>query len=267
MPPRWKKNHNMKSWTIIKILILVNCLRFASTQSCPGGQRARREFRDMTVQEWAEFRTGILRLQQDGTWARLANQHGQFLRTAHDGGQFLPWHREYLLRVENELIRVNPNIRGLPYWNSAADSNAPHRSPLWTQNYLGGSTVSNNRPTCIPNGPFASFRRPDGRCITRGFSVAEGFTTNENGRVNMRLNSWQELMGFVDRYPTFGEFAYFLENFAHNYPHLWVGGYLGTMSLISDSAFDVAFILHHAFFDYIYHIWQQRHGFDTYQET
>lgn len=61
---------------------------------------------------------------------------------AHSGPVFLPWHRMYLIRLEQELQRVlRDDSFGLPYWDWAADGELPNSSQwqtqLWTANFIG----------------------------------------------------------------------------------------------------------------------------------
>ena len=61
---------------------------------------------------------------------------------AHSGPIFLPWHRMYLIRLEEMCQQVlgDPSF-GLPYWDWAADGELPAhdqwRTDLWSSDYLG----------------------------------------------------------------------------------------------------------------------------------
>ena len=69
---------------------------------------------------------------------------------AHSGPIFLPWHRMYLVRLEQELQRVlNDPEFGMPYWDWAADgelaAEMQWRTDLWTADGIGearGSVTS-----------------------------------------------------------------------------------------------------------------------------
>jgi tyrosinase len=61
---------------------------------------------------------------------------------AHSGPIFLPWHRMYLIRLEQEIQRVlGDSAFGLPYWDWAADGELPTvdqwQTQLWDHNHLG----------------------------------------------------------------------------------------------------------------------------------
>jgi len=67
---------------------------------------------------------------------------GQAANRAHGGPIFLPWHRLFLLRLEEvlQIVLGDPNF-GLPYWDWAADGELPtgdqHRTPLFGEDALG----------------------------------------------------------------------------------------------------------------------------------
>ncbi|RKE10445.1 common central domain of tyrosinase [Catellatospora citrea] len=61
---------------------------------------------------------------------------------AHGGPIFLPWHRMFLLRLEQQIQRVTGDTQaGLPYWDWTADGGLPtdqqHTSSLWGETALG----------------------------------------------------------------------------------------------------------------------------------
>jgi tyrosinase len=57
---------------------------------------------------------------------------------AHSGPIFLPWHREFLRRFEKDLRKIVPSVT-LPYWNWVDDSRYPQKSPIWSEDFLGGN--------------------------------------------------------------------------------------------------------------------------------
>jgi len=77
---------------------------------------------------------------------------------AHGGPVFLPWHRMFLLRMEEQLQRHSADAdAGLPYWDwTTAGGDLPPAdqltTPLWTDTLLGspGGTVT--------TGPLAGHR-------------------------------------------------------------------------------------------------------------
>src|SRR5690606_10124093 len=77
---------------------------------------------------------------------------------AHGGPVFLPWHRMYLIRLEEQLQRVSGDPdAGLPYWDWAvAGGDLPPadqaRTPLWSDQLLGPATGT------VDAGPLADHR-------------------------------------------------------------------------------------------------------------
>ncbi|KAK3083189.1 hypothetical protein FSP39_016368 [Pinctada imbricata] len=69
--------------------------------------------------------------------------------SAHGGPAFLPWHRVYLLILENALRRIDPSVT-IPYWNSNLDANMmpeidARHSIIWTPRFVGrGTDIVNN---------------------------------------------------------------------------------------------------------------------------
>lgn len=67
---------------------------------------------------------------------------GQASNRAHGGPIFLPWHRLFLLRLEEvlQIVLGDPNF-GLPYWDWAADgeldASDQHRTPMFADAALG----------------------------------------------------------------------------------------------------------------------------------
>jgi tyrosinase len=88
------------------------------------------------------------------------NQFFSIRNSAHRGPAFLPWHREFLRRLEKELQRVsgNPDM-GVPYWDWEADGERPLAEQLdvssravWQM--VGGDGTS-SLGFMVTTGPFA----------------------------------------------------------------------------------------------------------------
>ena len=60
---------------------------------------------------------------------------------AHRGASFLPWHREYVWRVENALREHNLNVF-MPYWDYTLEERLPTKSGVCLKHYLVSSTKS-----------------------------------------------------------------------------------------------------------------------------
>lgn len=221
------------------------------------GERIRREVRDMSEEDWARFVTAVHRLHSRrgirnnpslSRWEELVQLHADHVGEAHGGSLFLPWHRLYLLTLENLLRREDGEVV-LPYWDWSVDAADAARSSVWRR--LGGSTRSRYAvgATCVPDGPFAELR-PFGSCVRRGFAAG--------ARGGMPpLDGWRVLRALVRRRARFEIFTQALEA-SHAAPHASIGGH---MARLRDAPRDVIFYLHHAFVDLLYARWQYNgHG-------
>ena len=188
---------------------------------------------------------------------------------AHSGPIFLPWHRMYLLRLEQELQRVleDPEF-GLPYWDWALDGEIQPpmfqwQTPLWEDDALGSARGS------IRNGPLSDMRvriemvgntlwSIEGRQIRRqagrGVPNLPVFADvravlNEPGYDSVPWN--RSVVGMRNR----------LEGWIngpqlHNRVHVWVGGDMSPGS----SPNDPIFFLNHCNVDRIWEAWMANSG-------
>jgi tyrosinase len=200
---------------------------------------------------------------------------------AHRGPIFLPWHRVFLLFLEQNLQRVlNDPSFGLPYWDWSIDGSLPPSlqvsSSLWSADWMGGSgdPVSSGRlafdssdPDCFRvflESDLSNVLRQTNRGLRRsvGLGVASLPNAVEAGLVldplDVSLNAYDQpswdaaSAGFRNR----------LEGTApggtglHNQVHNWVGGDM----MLASSPNDPVFFLHHCNVDRIWEGWMSRHG-------
>lgn len=101
-----------------------------------------------------------------------------FSRYIHTRRYFLPWHRAFLLQLENLLRTVDCRVT-TPYWDWTLVSRFPQRSTLTNNVWkslreFGGNGVG--KEMCVENGPFSKekwhFERKDGtkECLKRDFA-------------------------------------------------------------------------------------------------
>ncbi|TXS40431.1 hypothetical protein EAO75_36310, partial [Streptomyces sp. uw30] len=96
------------------------------------------------------------------------------LRAAHMTPSFLPWHRRFLLDLEEALRRVDSSVT-VPYWDWTRDRRTT--SLPWTDELLGGNGRPGDRR--VMTGPFAY---STGNWTIRA-AVTEGeFLTRDLGR-------------------------------------------------------------------------------------
>lgn len=215
------------------------------------GQRMRKEIRDLTPAELRRWQRAVeaMMVQPNGQWSQwetLVNKHMQFGDEAHGGCYFLPWHRLFLLELENLMREHEPDFT-LPYWDWTRDSINPAISEIWGVSLLGGARRV-NQP--IPNGPFANIisRAPSYHTVSRNFDAGVSGSMNQ-------LWSWPTLERLIAE-PWWGDFADGIES-AHVLPHMEIGG---DMISTFHAPNDPIFYLHHAYIDFLFRLRQDRNG-------
>lgn len=178
----------------------------------------RKDHRKLTTDEQNRFLTAFAQVNAMGALGPLVDIHANATHQMHRNPRFLPWHRIYLLRLEELLQIVDPSVC-IPYWNSSEEQ----AFPPW----LLGFT-----PTVhLATGPHTVTR-------TIGmFATLPGSTDMATASANT----------------TFATFGAALEGI-HDSGHVWVGG---SMRFTSTAPADPVFWMHHAEIDRRWHLWQQ----------
>uniref|UniRef100_A0A1I7WS93 Tyrosinase_Cu-bd domain-containing protein n=1 Tax=Heterorhabditis bacteriophora TaxID=37862 RepID=A0A1I7WS93_HETBA len=103
-----------------------NCV-LSNGQELSKGLRV--EYRMMTDDQRMRYHTAMWTIKGSGEYNVLSRIHSQFTVSAgaHSGPAFLPWHREYIKRMEFALRRIDPLVT-LPYWDSTMDGRLPNPS-------------------------------------------------------------------------------------------------------------------------------------------
>lgn len=196
----------------------------------------RRDQSTMSAEERTRFLDGITQLITDGTWGQLVVDHAgpestfPFLnhgfvepRTV-STQRFLPWHRVYLRRLEENLQQIDARIF-LPYWRGWAD----RAIPQWLEGFTPNVPLPNNGIVGQPN-PLP---------VTRG---PAGTSFPSRGQVINELSSTD-----------FTTMTTALEGGSHGDVHVAVGG---TMRNASIASADVLFWMHHCEIDRLWSLWQ-----------
>src|SRR5215216_85693 len=202
---------------------------------------------------------------------------------AHMAPAFGPWHRWFVLLLENDLQRVDPTVT-LPYWDWSVDR-ARDQLP-WTDDFLGG----NGDPAAgyvVTSGPFRRGEWPVTVIDPQSqhydpalpFLQRDFGTYVSGGLPQTTLPTAAEVeaalaIPIYDVAPWDAESDYArsfrnnLEGFrrpaegsrlpaeTHNRVHNWVGGSMSEGS----SPNDPAFYLVHAFVDLLFAEWLRRYG-------
>ncbi|KAK3082795.1 hypothetical protein FSP39_005432 [Pinctada imbricata] len=179
------------------------------------------------------FHRALHTLKRNGEYDRLVEYHSAQIRgSAHNGPAFLPWHRLYLLILENALRRIEPSIT-IPYWNSNLDANMwkhfvhPRDSVIWTSHFAGNEDDFDNSES------FESWN------IMRNIGAFGSLISDEE---LTELNELDSTTDFSERLEA-----------VHDSVHVWVGG---DMAGVASAPRDIIFFLHHCYIDYLWWQWQ-----------
>lgn len=94
----------------------------------------RKDYRDLSLDERNRFVAGLHHLKSSGVIDAFAQEHAVLFGPIHGGSNFLPWHREFVRRFENELRTFDQRIT-VPVWNWMEDRSTT--SLLWSTDFLG----------------------------------------------------------------------------------------------------------------------------------
>jgi hypothetical protein len=188
----------------------------------------RKNFVQLNVGERALLAEALNSLYADGIIESFADEHADNWYRIHYGPAFLPWHRHFLYRMEEELRRIDTRLR-LPFWDwTRADSRNLELEP-W-KSFFGGRQNT--------GGKFDhwAYERAPGPEMNATLPTLTGIANDLQG------NSYA---GFRS-----------IEGPHHGGPHMWIGE---TMSS-PQSPRDPLFYLHHNNLDRLWAIWQQNHS-------
>ena len=177
----------------------------------------RRDHRSLTSDEQTRFLNAFTQVNSMSALGPLVDIHANAVHQMHSNPRFLPWHRIYLIRMEELLRMVDPTVC-IPYWKSSEEQAFP--------SWLVGFTPT----VTLMGGPHT---------VTRNIGA---FATLPN------VAAVASAMGNA----TFNTFGAALEGI-HNSGHVWVGGSMGG---VITAPSDPVFWMHHAEIDRIWAEWQ-----------
>lgn len=165
--------------------------------------------------------------------------HQRSRRTNTTARLFLPWHRAYLLALEQEIRDIETDA-SLPWWNWTSDRGIPEAydaqnienepNPLYNYHIQVSRTVNNpaiDRVTTRTPG-----RHPFGRLPDR-----QGISSL------LKDSDWASFSDKLQGY--------------HDSVHVWIGG---DMLDVTTAGFDPIFHAHHCMIDRIWYLWQLNWG-------
>lgn len=162
--------------------------------------RCRKDYRDLTRAERDRFVSALKYLKDKGVIDSFATLHDNNFGTAHGGSTFLPWHREFLRRFEDELRLYDSRIT-IPFWDWRDDRSTD--SLLWSTEFLGQFDAEWGLGRNLGTGSL-----PDGDAVTAVLAATP-----------------------------FSNFRAELEGPLHGPPHIWVGGVMSGVASPGDPVF------------------------------
>jgi len=177
--------------------------------------------------EQQRYTTVLTDLINSGAYGDLVRIHGDMRHDQHGSmgaagvQRFLPWHRDFLLKLEQQMQAID-GAAFIPYWRWSTDRVAPP----WLANFMPSVAVPGRR------NPL-QVRRHIGRHGQLPLAVDVDALVNDTSL-------------------SYTEFTSQLESF-HNDVHNYVGGTMGNIMI---SPADPLFWLHHAEVDRLWSIWQ-----------
>eukprot|EP01098_Paradermamoeba_levis_P003949 TRINITY_DN1736_c0_g1_i1.p1 TRINITY_DN1736_c0_g1~~TRINITY_DN1736_c0_g1_i1.p1 ORF type:complete len:865 (-),score=267.51 TRINITY_DN1736_c0_g1_i1:60-2654(-) len=269
------------------------------TAKAPSKRRVRREIRSLSAQEWQRVVDAMWIMRNTSTEAGVLKygsaykEYDYFVSKhavtttdsrgdqGHFSAAFITWHSVFLLEFENSLLAVDPNITGLPYW----DSSIPDPS-VYSPQYFGSvpGTGPNNQ---VIDGKFARWPVTKNWTLSRyskyltGNTV--GFQNSDTGYLRNKGNTnanptvtrfgkqfqynrddfiqcttlqgyWSDWYECIELGTVRGQQVAEAEAFSHHSgPHLLIGGLSGTQGGdfldVVTSPNEPMFMFHHANMD------------------
>lgn len=257
----------------------------------------RKNHLDMTADEKRRFVRAVLEIKRRGIYDNFVALHIKVnsmdyldkytgKRLGHVNPGFLPWHRQYLMRFENELRKVDPSVT-LPYWDWTTDHGGD--SPLWAEDFMGGNGRLGDRQ--VMTGPFAyrngwtlntsvvwvgeenpaingNYTTDDRKFLVRDFgTLTPNLATPRELDETLALPvydcpPWNHTSGGEPPYNSFRNHLEGYTKFAwepslgklHGAAHVWTGGHMRYIG----SPNDPVFFLNHCFIDKCWTMWQRR---------
>ncbi|KAK6745943.1 hypothetical protein RB195_012198 [Necator americanus] len=218
------------------------------------GKALRKEYRVMTDVERRRYHTAMRRIKRNGDYDKLSRIYSSFTTSpgAHSGPAFLPWHREFIKRLEIALRRVDPTI-ALPYWDSTLDSTLPNPrdSSMFTNELMGRQGPDGS----IQTGAFRGWRTADGsKVLRRNLGAAGTLLQQSDIDAAMATTDFRQVLAYTAPSPGCpNPAAWTALEYSLGNPRIYVGG---DMFQPITSTNDPIFWNHHSFVDLVWENWR-----------
>ena len=183
----------------------------------------RKDQAKLTSCEQERFLCALNVLIANGTYGQLVDTHAE-MHMQHTNDRLLPWHRIFLLQLENAIRLIHPDV-SIPYWD-------------WTQ--PGEESIPSWLATVTPT------------VVTPTRTITVTRSPGTSADLAMIASNVPSILGYAN----WSQFAPSV-NGVHGSVHIWVGG---TMSSPLTSPADPIFWMHHANLDRLWWLWHKKPG-------
>jgi len=225
---------------MVKFSILLSAALLLAAASSVDAQcatmRTRYECREMPEASRKNLFAAYKRMIESGALNKYIDQHVEVTSSAHGVPEFLPWHREYLARLEKELGT------DMCYWDWASDAQAPEASAMNMAGWFG----SDGKGACIRDAFWGSYSY-QGECISSQWD-------GPNSSIGA-MHSIDYVAKLITDGTTYDGFRVPYEGTAHARVHNGIGGMFSKMM----SPANPLFWAHHVNVDRHWAIWQWAH--------
>lgn len=211
----------------------------------------------MTDNERSRFRNAMWAIRTT-QYIAMSRIHSSYVTSpaAHSGPAFLPWHREFIKRMEMALRQYDPTV-ALPYWDSTLDAalDDPTASVMWSDELMG----STNSAGTLDSGMFAYWQAHLDHTTQRAMGVSRFSSPTSQytlAQMTATLNRITDTMAFSAASrtcPTNLLPPRFAVEFVHGGNHIWIGG---DMYVTTKATNDPLFYLHHCMIDNLWEQWR-----------
>ncbi len=222
---------------------------------CGADGRVRKEVRDLTREEWMDYKQGLREMQKSGDYDKLAATHVKAFASIHGNYVFAQWHRLYLFEFEDTLRKYTKNpLATIPYYAAWEDSykygaTTIDKSPIFGM-YFGAGSGKGECVEATEDTVFYSGKTSIGgnHCITRSYDHNKGISGRDSIETLYKSSS------------TFEQFSDLLQVGYHAETHLFMNGDMAQHWSVNDPVF----YSHHCGVDYLYDAYQMAHNdFDS----
>jgi len=226
--------------------------------SCNSNHRHRENWSSLNNAKRQLYIDGFKKLADRGITQQFTKAHKD--DSEHNNPEFLPWHREFIWMMENEIRALGGEFAcfAMPYWDwtdepTPNDVKTRGDTLFITDSGLGGDSNG----ACLSDNVWGEghYHPHDGDCLERDLDYPD----------EAKDCLWQspaQMMDLISKSDKYKNFRSSLEGSPHADPHICIGGDAAGQMITYSSPDDPIFYLHHTYVDYIWALWQDCHNYD-----